>query len=122
MTALNVAVYIEVMTLQFPQHFLLLASVANVGKNVGYLLSSASRNSINMRFAKRNNMGDISGKSCSQWTTSSLVGMGLGMFLSSVINISVLGQLMPTCLGLTTVMMFATYRSAQVIDEVYLNN
>jgi hypothetical protein len=122
MAALNVAVYIEVMTLQYPQHFLLLASVANVGKNVGYLLSSASRNSINMRFAKRNNMGDISGKSCSQWTTSSLVGMGLGMFLSSVINISVLGQLMPTCLGLTTVMMFATYRSAQVIDEVYLNN
>jgi hypothetical protein len=41
------------------------ASLANVGKNICFLLASASRGSINMRFAKRNNMGDISGKSVS---------------------------------------------------------
>jgi hypothetical protein len=65
MLALNIAIYIEIMTLKFPQHFLLLASVANIGKNICMLLSSASRASINMRFAKRNNMGDISGKATS---------------------------------------------------------
>jgi hypothetical protein len=32
---------------------------------VCFLLSSASRASINVRFAKRNNIGDISGKSVS---------------------------------------------------------
>ena len=39
--------------------------LANVGKNICWLLASASRGSINMRFAKRNNMGDISGKAVS---------------------------------------------------------
>ena len=63
--SLNVAVLIEIMTLKFPHLFLLLASVANVGKNICYLLASASRSQINMRFAKRNNMGDITGKSVS---------------------------------------------------------
>jgi len=88
MFALNVSIYIEIMTLVFPNHFLLLASVANAGKNICYLLASASRGSINMRFAKQNNMGDISGKAVSQSTTSSLTGMALGMGLTSCINIS----------------------------------
>ena len=88
MVALNVSIFIEIMTLKFPSHFLFLASLANVGKNICYLLASASRGSINMRFAKSNNMGDISGKSVSQFTTSSLMGMGLGIGLTSLINIS----------------------------------
>jgi hypothetical protein len=100
----------------------MLASIANVGKNICYLLSSASRASINMRFAKRNNMGDISGKSVSQFTTSSLIGMGLGMALTSAINISNIFQLIPTCLALSTVSITATYYSAAIIDEIYLNN
>lgn len=65
MLAWNLSIYIEIMTLKFPSHFLFLASLANVGKNICFLLASASRGSINMRFAKRNNMGDISGKSVS---------------------------------------------------------
>ena len=65
MLALNISIYIEIMTLAFPKHFLALASIANVGKNICFLLAAASRASINVRFAKRNNMGDISGKSVS---------------------------------------------------------
>lgn len=122
MVALNVSIFIEIMTLKFPSHFLILASLANVGKNICYLLASASRGSINMRFAKRNNMGDISGKSVSQFTTSSLMGMGLGMGLTSLINISQISQVIPTCLLLSTVSITATYLSAAVIDEVFLNN
>lgn len=63
--ALNISIYIDILTLKFPHHFLLLASIANVGKNICFLLSSASRASINARFAKNNNIGDISGKSVS---------------------------------------------------------
>jgi hypothetical protein len=63
--ALNFSIYIEILTLKFPNHFLALASLANIGKNICFLLSAASRASINVQFAKRNNIGDISGKSVS---------------------------------------------------------
>jgi len=50
--ALNFALWIEITTLAFPQHFLIIASLANMGKNICYMLSSASRASINLRFSK----------------------------------------------------------------------
>ena len=34
MLAMNIAIYIEIMTLRFPSYFLALASIANVGKNI----------------------------------------------------------------------------------------
>jgi hypothetical protein len=88
--ALNISIYIDILTLKYPQYFLMLASIANVGKNVCFLLSSASRASINVQFAKRNNIGDISGKSVSQFTASTLIGVGLGLMLSKVIDITVI--------------------------------
>jgi len=50
------------------------------------------------------------------------MGMGLGVGLSKLINISVLSQLLPACLGLSVVSVAASYASANVIDELYLNN
>ena len=88
MLALNMSIYIEILTLKFPGAFLALASIAHVGKNICFLLAAASRASINVRFAKRNNMGDISGKSVSQFTTSSLIGMAIGSLLSKLIAIN----------------------------------
>ena len=88
MVALNISIYIEILTLKFPDHFLLLASLANEGKNICFLLASASRASINMQFSKTNNIGDISGKSVSQFTASSLFGVGLGLILSKTFNIA----------------------------------
>jgi hypothetical protein len=120
--ALNISIYIEVMALAFPGYFLLLASTANAGKNICFLLASASRAQINLRFAKRNNVGDISGKSVSQFTTSSIVGMFLGSTLTSFINVSSLSSLIPTFFVLSCINMYASLRSAQVIDETYLNN
>jgi hypothetical protein len=43
MLALNISIYIEIMTLAFPHMFLFLASTANVGKNICFLLAAASR-------------------------------------------------------------------------------
>jgi len=62
---LNLAFWVEITALAFPAHFLLIASLANVGKNICFMLSSASRASINLRFAKSNNIADIQGKSVS---------------------------------------------------------
>jgi hypothetical protein len=86
--AFNVALYIELMTLRFPSSFLLLASLANAFKNITFLLASASRASINVRFAKANNMGDISGKAVSQFTAGNLIGMGVGLSLSKILTIT----------------------------------
>jgi hypothetical protein len=49
---LNAAMWIEISTLAFPKYFLPIAAIANCGKNICFMLSSASRASINQRFAK----------------------------------------------------------------------
>lgn len=88
MLTLNIAIIVEILTLRFPTMFLMLASAANMGKNVFFLMAAASRAQINMMFAKQNNIADIAGKSVSIFTTTSLLGMGLGMGLSKLIDIS----------------------------------
>ena len=44
------------------------------------------------------------------------------MALTSLINISQISQLLPTCIVLSSISIGATYLSAAVIDEIYLNN
>ena len=122
MSTLNLSILIEIMTLKFPHLFLLLASTANMGKNICFLMAAASRAQINMRFAKRNNIADIAGKSVSMFTTSSLLGMCVGIGFSKIVDISSLSQLTPVFALLTFVNLYSTYASANLIDEVYLNN
>lgn len=122
MFTLNLAILIEIMTLKFPHLFLFLASTANMGKNICFLMAAASRAQINMRFAKRNNIADIAGKSVSLFTTSSLCGMGIGMGFSKLIDISQLSQMAPVFALLTFINLYSTYISANLIEEVYLNN
>ena len=75
-----------------------------------------------MRFAKRNNIGDISGKNVSGYTTSSLIGIGLGIGLSKLIDISQLYQLTPVFALLSSVNFYCTYASVDLVNEIYLNN
>lgn len=86
--AINVAVFAEITVLAYPKYFLLIASMANFGKNISFLLSSASRSAIHLRFSKLNNIADIQGKSTSQYITSNLLGYGLGMALSKIIDVT----------------------------------
>lgn len=122
MATMNLSIFVELMTLKFPAYFLLLASTANMCKNITFLMAAASRAQINMRFAKSNNIADIAGKSVSTFTTSSLLGMGIGMGFSKLIDISSLTQMAPVFALLTFVNIYSTYTSASLIDEVYLNN
>ena len=112
MIAFNVALYIECMTLKFPNpnHFLILASVANTCKNITFLLASASRASINLRFAKNNNMGDISGKAVSQFTATNMLGMAIGLGISKVTEITVLSNLIPVFGILSAFNVWTSYR------------
>lgn len=120
--AINVSMFIEVSALAFPQFFLLIASFANIGKNVSFMLSSASRSAIHLRFAKQNNIADIQGKSVSQYIASNLLGYGLGMALSNVISVTDLSQVIPCFLALSAVQAVTTQKSNKYIEEIYLNN
>lgn len=118
---LNWAFWIEITALLKPQWFLLIASLANVGKNVCFMLSSVSRASINLSFAKANNIADIQGKSVSQFTASTLFGGGIGLALSRFIDITSLTHLVPTFLVLTGIQAVTTHISTKIVDEPYLH-
>ena len=47
---MNLAVLIEIMALKFPHLFLLLAATANTAKNICFLMASATRAQLNVRF------------------------------------------------------------------------
>ena len=95
MLLMNVAIIIEMVTLRFPGAFIYLASLANIFKNVTFLCASATRANINLRFAKKNNIGDIAGKAVTQFTTASLLGIGVGLVVSKAFNIASIYTIMP---------------------------
>ena len=76
---------------------MLCASIANIGKNVGFLAASASRAAIHQSLSmggtsasgcdtdkslKASNLGDVTAKSGSQTIVASLLGTAIGIFLS----------------------------------------
>jgi hypothetical protein len=65
---------------------LALASVANVGKNIGFLTASASRAALHQSLAIRGNLGDVTAKTGSQSMAASLVGTALGIGLSPLLG------------------------------------
>lgn len=92
-----------------------------MGKNICWLLAAASRASINMQFAKQNNIGDLAGKSVSQFTASTLIGVGIGLAISKLCNIGSLYTLIPVFSVMTVGNILCSYLSINVLDEVYFN-
>lgn len=95
MIIMNAAIIVEMFTLRFPSAFIYIASLANVCKNVTFLCASATRANINLYFARRNNIGDIAGKSVTQYTTASLLGIAAGLSISKLLNISSMSTILP---------------------------
>lgn len=92
--SLEVSNAFEICTAFFPQYFLPIAAVANMGKNISYLASSASRAAIHRSFAREENLADITAKTGSQNILSSLAGTSLGIAVSTYCG----NDLMQTCL------------------------
>ncbi|KAG9300399.1 hypothetical protein G9A89_010023 [Geosiphon pyriformis] len=84
--AMQLASILELITPLWPHMFLLIASISNIGKNIAWLASSATRAQMHRTFALRNNLGDITGKSGSQGTAAGLIGTGIGILLSAAIT------------------------------------
>lgn len=121
MLLMNAAIILEMVTLRFPGAFIYLASLANIGKNVTFLCASATRANINLRFAKKNNIGDIAGKAVTQFTTASLLGIGVGLFVSKVFNIASLSTIIPLFTIFSALNIASSYYATIIVDEYYFN-
>jgi len=82
----DLATLLELLTPLFPGQFLVLASVANIGKNISFLSSSASRAAIHRSFAVHENLADLTVKTGSQSIISSMIGTALGIGIASFIT------------------------------------
>jgi len=80
----NTGVLIELAIPLFPKSFLVTASIANVLKGVSGLATGATKASIHRNFSIQNNLGDITAKAQTQGIGCYLVGMALGISLSSI--------------------------------------
>lgn len=121
MILMNAAIIVEMTTLRFPGAFIYIASLANIGKNVTFLWASATRANINLRFAKRNNIGDIAGKAVTQFTSASLLGIAFGLGISKAFNIASLYTIVPLFSVFTGINIVWSYYATKVVDEYYFN-
>jgi hypothetical protein len=85
--ALDSATLLEILSPLFHQSLILpVASIANIGKNIGFLTASASRAALHQSLAISGNLGDVTAKSGSQSILASLVGTSLGIGLSTILQ------------------------------------
>ncbi|KAJ8904161.1 hypothetical protein NDN08_000688 [Rhodosorus marinus] len=77
---------LELLTPLFPGNFLLLASIANAMKGVAGMTGTATRHAIYKSLALRDNQGDIATKGESQGVTCKMIGLGLGIGVSTMIG------------------------------------
>lgn len=89
--SLELSCLLELLTPLSPAYFLPIASLANFGKNIAALATSASRAAIHISFAKEYNLADITAKCASQNILSSTCGTGLGLAVSYWIGSMVTG-------------------------------
>lgn len=83
---LDGATLLEILSPLFHSSLVLpVASVANVGKNIGFLTASASKAAIHQSMAISGNLGDVTAKAGSQAILASLLGTSLGIGLSSLL-------------------------------------
>ncbi|TFJ80709.1 hypothetical protein NSK_007886 [Nannochloropsis salina CCMP1776] len=118
--SLDLSCGLELLAPLAPAYFLVIASLANVGKNVCFLSASASRAAIHNSFAKRENLADITAKAGSQFIVTSILGTGLGIALSTALGSSWMA-LAPICAGLSFIHISCNYLSLRHVCLNTLN-
>ncbi|KAJ1791117.1 hypothetical protein LPJ59_005045 [Coemansia sp. RSA 2399] len=86
---LQTATWLEMLTPLFPHLFLVIGSVANIGKNISWLAMSATKASINKTFCLKENLGDLTAKHGSQATAAGLIGTAIGILIGAATDISI---------------------------------
>ncbi|KAF9205740.1 hypothetical protein BGZ49_003581 [Haplosporangium sp. Z 27] len=122
--AMQGANLLELLTPLWPGYFLAIASISNIGKNMAWLASSATRAQMNKTFALRDNLGDITGKSGSQTTAAGLVGVVIAGLMSFISEDPAVLPLVPMCLTFLPFSIFniySNYRSSHYVTTPSLN-
>lgn len=118
--ALDSATLLEILTPLFPNYFVFLASLANIGKNVSWLSASATRAGIHQSFARRDNLGDITAKAGSQGIAASLTGTAIGVAISPCIGAST-STVLSAFMVLSAVHLGCLYKSLTFVNVPTLN-
>ena len=108
------ATLLEILSPLVPGYFLLVASIANVAKNIGFLTAGASRAALHQSLAMKDNLGDITAKAGSQGIAASLIGTTFGIGLSPLMG----GDPMNVMLGfiyLSSIHQYCTYKSLKAV-------
>ena len=84
--SMDASTLMEVCSPLLPGYFLLIASVANVGKNIAYLSASASRAALHSSLSLQGNLADVTAKAGSQTILASMLGTGVGCLVSPFIG------------------------------------
>jgi hypothetical protein len=117
---LDLSILLEVLTPLFPGYFLPIASVANIGKNIGWLSASATRAGLFRSFMREENLADITGKAGSQTIAASVVGTGLGVGVSAVVGQSI-SAIFASVSVLSLMHLFCVYQSLGAASVATLN-
>jgi hypothetical protein len=119
--ALDGATMLEIFApLCHPNMVLPIASIANIGKNIGFLTASASRAALHQSLAITGNLGDVTVKAGSQSMLASLVGTSLGIGLSTLLHHDTFN--FGICfLGLSVIHQGCTYLSLQNVPLAHFN-
>jgi hypothetical protein len=119
--ALDGATLLEILSPLFPASLVLpVASVANIGKNIGFLTASASRAALHQSVAISGNLGDVTAKAGSQSIMASLIGTSLGIGLSSLLGHDTYNFAFGF-LGLTIIHQGCNYLSLQYVPLAHFN-
>ena len=98
-----------------PGYFLLVASVANLGKSIACIAASATRATFHKALARRSNLADLTGKAGSQAIATSLAGTSAGLALSAT-TATTPHDLLVTVACLSGVQLWATRRSLTCLE------
>jgi hypothetical protein len=117
---LNMAIGLEIVSFNFPDMFVLVASAANCMKGLAWMVGGATRTAFNVSFAKMGNIGDITAKATSQTICTSLLGTWVGLGVASLVHQDVgLASMAYGMLGSMHVL--SAYKSATTVPLRTLN-
>eukprot|EP00958_Prasinococcus_capsulatus_P006392 scaffold604_cov384-Prasinococcus_capsulatus_cf.AAC.2 len=80
---------VELATAMAPQHFLPLACLANLAKNVAAMTATSTRSPTYKSFAKTENIGDITAKGECVANSADIAGTALGIMVSRIRNLHI---------------------------------
>ncbi|KAI8869296.1 DUF647-domain-containing protein [Ramicandelaber brevisporus] len=118
---LQLATLGEILAPLAPHMFLLIGSLSNIGKNVAWLASSATRAAIHQSFEKNGNLGDITGKSASQTTLAGLVGTGMGVLLCTSLDVTAISTAIAVFVPFSVTSMVANYKANSAVVTRTMN-